>query len=193
MRSMVEGASDSTRRFRRKSFVGARAPPTAWSLSSGRPLRAGPVGAAPSPLPRCGMIRSKPFGDIPMPASSTKQSSGKQPADKQFLKRRTVDQGIKLADDAHAAVWRLYCDVFRFWRWCFAKPCKRHRRCSGEPARCLMQCLPSVPPAERPKARMKVIAGGPRRIPPASHMEYLVRRQELPALTAWRGGAGERK
>jgi hypothetical protein len=87
-------------------------------------------------------------------------------------------------------VWRLYCEVFRFWRICRNKPCKRHRRCAGEPARCLMQGLPSVPPAERPKAQSEVIAGGPRKIPPASHMEYLVRRQPLHALTGWRGAGG---
>lgn len=124
-----------------------------------------------------------------MPASD--RSTNKQPTDKQFLKRRTVDEGLKLADDAHAAVWRLYCDVFRFWRWCLNNACKRHRRCCGEPARCLMQCLPSVPPVERPKAQNGVIAGGPRKIPPASHMEYLVRRQPLTALTTWRAGAGK--
>lgn len=122
-----------------------------------------------------------------MPASRSKQSRNKEPTDKQFLKRRTVEQGLKLADDAHAAVWRLYCDVFRFWRSCRNKPCKRHRRCCGESARCLMNKLPSVPPDERPKAQDGVIAGGPRRIPPASHMEYLVRRRPLYAVTGWRG------
>lgn len=128
-----------------------------------------------------------------MPASRRSKnkpsSSGKQPAEKQFLKRRSFAEGKKLADDAHAAVWRLYCDVFRFWRWCRMKPCKRHRRCCGEPARCLMNKLPSVAPAERPKAQAEVIAGGPRKIPPASHMEYLVRRQPLHSLTGWPGAA----
>ncbi len=40
-----------------------QAPPTARSLSSGRPLRAGPVGAVPSPLSRGGMIGASGKGD----------------------------------------------------------------------------------------------------------------------------------
>jgi hypothetical protein len=114
---------------------------------------------------------------------------GKQPTGKQFQKRRTVGEGLKLADDAHAATWRLYCEVLGFWRSCADRRCKRHRRCCGEPARCLMRGLPGVAPAERDKAEKEVIAGGPRRIPPATHMEYVVRRQAVPALTTWRGGA----
>jgi len=125
-----------------------------------------------------------------MPKSLRKESNSKQPTEKQYLKRRTVEAGIKLAEDAHATVWRLYNDVFGFWRICRKKPCRRNRRCcTGEPARCLMVGLTSVPPAERPKAQKDVIAGGPRRIPPKNHMEYLVRRQPLHALTGWPGAA----
>lgn len=61
----------------------------------------------------------------------------------------------------------------------------------GEPAACLMRGLPSVTPAERLAADKEVIAGGPRRTRPATHMEYVVRRQTLPMLTTWRGAAGE--
>jgi hypothetical protein len=125
-----------------------------------------------------------------MPTLRNKRSRNKQPTEKQFLKRRTVEQGIKLADDAHAATWRLYCEVFRFWRSCPVKRCKRERRCLGEPARCLMRGLPSITPAEGLAAEKAVIAGGPRKIPPATHMEYVVRRQPLAALTTWRAPAG---
>jgi hypothetical protein len=123
-----------------------------------------------------------------MPASS--ESLAKQPGEKQFLKRRSFAQGKQLADDAHAATWRLYCEVFAFWRSCRLKPCKRHRRCRGEPASCLMRGLPAVTAAEREAAQKAVIAGGPRRIKPASHIEYVVRRQPLMLLTTWRAGAG---
>ena len=123
-----------------------------------------------------------------MPRSS--KSPVKQPTAKAFLKRRSFDEGKKLADDAHAATWRLYCEVFAFWRKCESKPCRRHRRCCGEAAACLMRGLPTVPAAEREAAEKAVRAGGPRRIPPATHMEYVVRRQPLPLLTAWRPGAG---
>ena len=67
-----------------------------------------------------------------MPASS--KASAKQPTAKAFQKRRTFEQGKTLADDAHAATWRLYCEVLRFWRRCRMKRCRRERRCMGEPA-----------------------------------------------------------
>jgi hypothetical protein len=108
------------------------------------------------------------------------------PGEKEFTKRRTVAEGLALADAAHDAVWRLYCDVFKFWRACRLRRCRRHRRCVGTPATCLMHGLPSVPEAERQAAASAVIAGGPRRIPPATHLEWNLRREPLPLITAWR-------
>ncbi len=115
----------------------------------------------------------------------------KEPSEKNFTKRRTVEQGLKLADAAHVAVWRLYCEVFRFWRACPVKSCRRHRRCLGEPAGCLMRGLPAVPEQRRLTAANEVIAGGPRRVAPATHLEWVVRREPLPALTSWRTGSDE--
>ena len=51
-----------------------------------------------------------------------------------------------------------------------------------------MRGLPSVPPAERLKAEQEVIAGGPRRVAPASHIEWTVRRSALATLAAWKLG-----
>jgi hypothetical protein len=119
-----------------------------------------------------------------------------KPSDKEhknFTKRRTVEEGLQLADAAHEAVWRLYCEVFAFWRACPKKPCRRHRRCLGEPAGCLMRGLPSVPQARRLAAAKEVMAGGPRRIPPATHLERIVRGEPLPMLTSWRTGSGASK
>jgi hypothetical protein len=121
-----------------------------------------------------------------MQRAKNKESKHEAPREKDFTKRRSVAAGLKLADDAHAVVWRLYCDVFAFWRGCRKKPCKRHQRCCGEPAGCLMRGLPSVPPAEREKAAKEVIAGGPKRIAPASHIEWHLRREPLPMIAAWR-------
>ena len=126
----------------------------------------------------------------PAKQPTAEQPNAKQPTAKAFLKRRSFEQGKKLADDAHAATWRLYCEVFCFWRSCRLKPCKRHRRCCGEPAACLMRGLVLTPPAARDAAQKAVIAGGPRKLRPATHMEYVVRRQPLAILTTWRPGAG---
>jgi hypothetical protein len=121
------------------------------------------------------------------PSKRSARSKQKACVEKEFTKRRSVDAGMALADAAHAAVWRLYCEVFAFWRGCRMKKCRRHRRCVGEPAPCLMRGLPSVPEAERQSATAVVIAGGPRRMAPATHMEWRLRREPLPLVMAWRG------
>jgi hypothetical protein len=105
-----------------------------------------------------------------------------------FLKRRSFEEGRALLDAAHVVTQRLYCDVLRFWRRCPERACKRHRRCIGEPNRCLMRHLPLVPRAERRDAQKAVIAGGPRRIPPATHVEWTVRRAALETITSWSFG-----
>lgn len=85
---------------------------------------------------------------MPM-AQRTGRGGRRTPNEKEFTKRRTIDAGLALADDAHAAVWQLYCEVFAFWRGCRVKKCRRHRRCLGAPAPCLMRGLASVPEAEQ--------------------------------------------
>ena len=105
-----------------------------------------------------------------------------------YEKRRSFAEGRALVDAAHVATHRLYCDVLAFWRRCSRTPCKRHRRCVGEPTGCLMRGLPSVAEAKRLRAQAEVIAGGPRLIPPATHIEYQVRRTALAAVVSWRFG-----
>jgi hypothetical protein len=46
--------------------------------------------------------------------------------------------------------------------------------------------LSSVPEAQRRAAAAIVIAGGPRRMAPATHMEWRLRREPLPLVMAWR-------
>jgi hypothetical protein len=105
-----------------------------------------------------------------------------------FLKRRSFAHGKALLDAAHVATYRLYCDALGLWRRCPEKPCKRHRRCVGEPQGCLLRGLPFVPPAQRLSAQQEVIEGGPRRIPPATHFEWQVRRCALTQLVSWAFG-----
>jgi hypothetical protein len=108
-----------------------------------------------------------------------------EPNEKEFTKRRSVEAGLQLADAAHVATWRLYCEVLGLWRGCRVKECRRHRRCLGQPAPCLMRALPGVPQARQLDAAKAVIAGGPRRVPPATHLEWNVRREPLPRLLTW--------
>ena len=112
-----------------------------------------------------------------------------KPSNKQnFLKRRTFEQGRAEFDAAHSATQRLYCDVLKFWRACSLRSCKRHRRCRGEPGQCLMRGLIRVPPSRRLTARQGVIAGGPRRIAPLTHVEWLTRRADLRTVASWSFG-----
>jgi hypothetical protein len=102
-----------------------------------------------------------------------------------FLKRRTFAQGKVLADAAHLATHRLYCDALRFWRHCARPACKRHRHCCGDATSCLERGMIFVPPSQRLRARRKVIAGGTRRIPPQSHIEWQVRRGTFQEVVSW--------
>ena len=109
----------------------------------------------------------------------------KTPGEKEFTKRRSIEAGLVLANAAHVATWRLHCEVLGLWRVCRLKKCRRHRRCRGEPAACLFRALPSVPHAQQLEAEKEVMAGGPRRVPPATHLEWTVRREPLPSLMRW--------
>ena len=112
-----------------------------------------------------------------------------KPSSKQdYLKRRTFAQGKAEVDAAHVATQRLYCEVLRFWRRCARRGCKRHRRCCGEPTGCLLGGFMFVPQSLRLRARQHVIAGGPRRIAPATHIEWFIRRTDFKSVATWKVG-----
>jgi hypothetical protein len=109
-----------------------------------------------------------------------------KPPDKQnFLKRRTFEEGRALVGAAHSTTHRLYCDALSLWRRCSKRSCRRHRRCCGEPTGCLLRGLPYVPPSRRRNAQQAVIAGGPRRVAPATHTEWSIRRTALETVVSW--------
>jgi hypothetical protein len=109
----------------------------------------------------------------------------KKPANRQYLnKRYTPKQQQALYNAARAATQRLYCDVLELWRSCRKPRCKRHQRCSGEPQACLRRCT-SLPNDQHDAVRAQVIAGGPRRIPPATHTERDLREYPLSTLRGW--------
>jgi hypothetical protein len=150
-------------------------PGTTWHSSGARRRRENGV-ACPRQFGWGGKIT----GDFYL-TSSRNETSGKQ----KFLKRRSYEEGRALIDAAHLATHRLYCDALKFWRRCPQRPCKRHRRCLGDPTGCLMRGLPLVPPGNRLRAQKQVIAGGPRRLAPATHIEWYIRRSALKTLVSW--------
>lgn len=119
-----------------------------------------------------------------MPSRRTKPDAKKG----QFDKRRTFQQGKAEVDAAHVATCRLYCDALRFWRSCAERSCQRHRRCTGDAFDCLGAGHYLVPQAQRTRAARVVLAGGPRRVPLATHVEWTVRRSSFAELLHWQFG-----
>jgi hypothetical protein len=48
-----------------------------------------------------------------------------------------------------------------------------------------MRGLLHVPPSRRLKAQQDVIAGGPRHVAPATHIEWIIRRAEFKTVASW--------
>ena len=59
-------------------------------------------------------------------------------------------------------VQRHYCTLFKFWRTCHAKPCRRMRACVGEPGACLARCVGALPRRAVFDARQALVAAMPR-------------------------------
>jgi hypothetical protein len=103
-----------------------------------------------------------------------------------FTKRRSFEEGRALIDAAHRATHRLYCEALGLWRRCPSRRCRRQQRCLGEPTACLKRGLADAPRAPLAAARRQVIAGGPRRVEPATHIEWVIRRVPIEQVLAWR-------
>jgi hypothetical protein len=136
-------------------------------------------------LARAGVARVKRRGIVKQRRLIMPSSRKKLPDQPEYLKRRTFERGRAEVDAAHIATCRLYCDALHLWRRCAQPTCRRHRHCLGEPTSCFVRGLPTVPPARRLEAQKEVIAGGPRRIAPATHIEWTVRRSALKQIVSW--------
>jgi len=88
----------------------------------------------------------------------------------------TPDEEVAEREVAFAAIRRLYAESLPLWRFCRSGSCRRHRPCgSGDVRPCLARTWPLVSEKLQDEAYRQVIAGGPRRIPPATHMEWQLR------------------
>ena len=94
-----------------------------------------------------------------------------------FNKRLTPDEQAAQREGAFAAIRRLYCEALPLWRSCPRGTCRRHRRCRGdEPRACLRRGWPLMPAELQSEACRQVALGGPRRLKPATHAEWELRR-----------------
>ena len=62
-------------------------------------------------------------------------------------------------------VQRHYCTLFKFWRTCRSKPCRRTRACMGDASGCLMRCVGDLPRRALFDARQALLAAMPRNCP----------------------------
>jgi len=60
-----------------------------------------------------------------------------------------------------AMLARDYCNLFKFWRTCPFKRCRKARRCSGDQNVCLKQRQKEVPREIQWKARQQILASTP--------------------------------
>jgi hypothetical protein len=71
-------------------------------------------------------------------------------------------------------VQRYYCTLFKFWRSCRVKQCRRERACSGDEDACLKRSVDTVPRQEQWQARQKLLEATPRHF---GRVELKVRQQ----------------
>jgi hypothetical protein len=68
-------------------------------------------------------------------------------------------------DAEKLAVQRHYCTLFRFWRSCRHKPCRRARACAGDPHACLQSRIGAVLRDRQFAARQSLLHSTPRNLP----------------------------
>ena len=93
-----------------------------------------------------------------------------------FAKRLTPEEEVEQREAAFAAIRRLYGAVVPVWQSCQRGYCRRHQQCSRDIRPCLERGWPLLPTALQNKAWWQVVAGGPRRVPPATNTERILRR-----------------
>src|SRR5271170_2973442 len=105
-----------------------------------------------------------------------KRRKGKSSRRGLFWKRRTPDDERAEREVAFAAIKRLYAESLPLWRACGRGHCRRHKQCAGEGASCVPRTWRQMPPHVQQRAYEEVMRGGPRRLPPATHLEQALRR-----------------
>jgi hypothetical protein len=69
-----------------------------------------------------------------------------------------------------AKLARAYCDIFKFWRNCRFKPCRKTRCCVGDQNICLKRRAAEVPRDIQWQARQQMLASTPANAGPPERM-----------------------
>ena len=79
----------------------------------------------------------------------------------------TTEQYVARFNAEKAVLQRAYCDIFKFWRACPFKPCRRARACRGDQNACLERGVKNVPRESQWQARRRMLAATPANAGPA--------------------------
>jgi hypothetical protein len=82
----------------------------------------------------------------------------------------TADEYVARFNAEKAMLARGYCDLFKFWRTCPFKLCRKARGCSGDQIACLKRSEKEVPRDLQWRARQQVLASTPANAGPPERM-----------------------
>ena len=80
---------------------------------------------------------------------------------KQSAEKLTPKEYQARFNAAGAQAQREYCNIFKFWRACRYKPCRRAGACRGDQLACLKRGVVNVPRDILDRAHAQVIAATP--------------------------------
>jgi hypothetical protein len=103
----------------------------------------------PDLLPACG---EKEKGRV----ARTKDAMNKHAAEKQTPEDYAARFGAE-----KAALRRHYCNVFKFWRLCPLRACRKARSCGGDAEVCLKRRVREIPRELQWQARRQILAVTP--------------------------------
>jgi hypothetical protein len=89
---------------------------------------------------------------------------------KKLPAKMTSEQYVARLNAAKAKLARDYCDLFKFWRDCAFKPCRKARRCAGDHHACLQRRAKDVPREVQWQARLQILASTPANAGPPERM-----------------------
>jgi hypothetical protein len=86
---------------------------------------------------------------------------------KQTAAKPSAEQYAARFHAEKAVLQRHYCNVFKFWRACPLRRCRRERICGGDANVCLKRREPEIPRDMQWQARQQVLASTPASAGPA--------------------------
>ena len=76
---------------------------------------------------------------------------------KHAVKRQTPEDYAARFGAEKAALRRHYCNVFKFWRLCPLRACRKARSCGGDAQLCLKRRVPAIPRDLQWQARRQIL------------------------------------